>query len=136
MQFKVPQFIEHKMKIFGPLTFRQFVIVGFAGLVSLILFFVMENNFFFWLLVSSIIVGTSLSLVFVQVQGIPLINVIGKSFGFFMKPRAYIWKKKAFSTKFIKKEEKKDDVLKKKEITLKTSGGSRIKKLWSEIETK
>lgn len=138
MQFKVPQFIEHEAKIFGPLTFKQFIVVGFAGLISLVLFFIFGDNFFLWLVVSGIIVGTSLSLVFVQVEGIPLIALIGKSIGFFTEPRVYIWKKKTFGARFVsKKEEKKDDdISKKKETTLKTSEGSKIKKLWSEIEVK
>ena len=138
MQFKVPQFIEHEAKIFGPLTFKQFIVVGSAGLISLILFFIFGDNFFLWLVVSGIIIGTSISLVFVQVEGITLIALIGKSIGFFTNPRIYIWKKKAFSTRFVsKKEEKKDnDILKKKKTTLKRSEGSKIKKLWSEIEVK
>ncbi len=138
MQFKVPQFIEHEAKIFGPLTFKQFIVVGFAGLISLVFFFVFGDNFFLWLVVSGIVIGTSLSLVFVQVEGIPLISLIGKSIGFFTEPRVYIWKKKTFGVKFMaKKEEKKEEEdLKKKETTLKTSEGSKLKKLWSEIEVK
>jgi len=138
MQFKVPQFIEHEAKIFGPLTFKQFIVVGFAGLISLVLFFTIGENFFLWLVVSGIIIGTSLSLVFVQAEGLPLISLIGKSIGFFIEPRVYIWKKKTFDARFVsKKEEKKEDeLLKKKGPTLRTSEGSRIRKLWSEIEVK
>ena len=138
MQFKVPQFIEHEAKIFGPLTFKQFIVVGFAGLISLIFFFIFGDNFFLWLVISGIIIGTSLSLIFVQVEGIPLITLIGKSIGFFSNPRIYIWKKKSFGVRFLSKEEreKDDDLLKKKETPLKTSEGSKIKKLWSEIEVK
>ena len=138
MQFKVPQFIEHEAKIFGPLTFKQFIVVGFAGLISLILFFIFGDNFFLWLVVSGIIVGTSLSLVFVQVEGISLIALIGKSIGFFTNPRVYIWKKKVFGAGFVGKvENKKDDnILKKEKPPLKTSEGSKIKKLWTEIEVK
>ncbi len=139
MQFKVPQFIEHEAKIFGPLTFKQFIVVGFAGLIALVMFFVFGDNFFLWLVISGIVVGTSLSLVFVQVEGIPLITLIGKSIGFFTEPRVYIWKKKAFGARFMtKKEEKKkdEDDSKKKETPLKTSEGSKLKKLWSEIEVK
>ena len=37
MQFQVPQFIEVEDKIFGPLTFKQFVYVaGGAGLAYLV----------------------------------------------------------------------------------------------------
>jgi len=138
MQFKVPQFIEHEAKIFGPLTFKQFIVVGFAGLISLVLFFTIGENFFLWLVISGIIIGTSLSLVFVQVEGLPLISLIGKSIGFFIEPRVYIWKKKTFDARFLIKKEKKkeDELLKKKETTLRTSEGSRIKRLWSEIEVK
>jgi len=138
MQFKVPQFIEHEAKIFGPLTFKQSIVVGFAGLISLVLFFTIGENFFLWLVISGIIIGISLSLVFVQVEGIPLISLIGKSIGFFIEPRVYIWKKKTFDARFLIKKEKKkeDELLKKKGPTLRTSEGSRIRRLWSEIEVK
>ena len=137
MQFKVPQFTEHEAKIFGPLTFKQFIVVGFAGLISLILFFIFGENFFLWLVVSGIIVGVSLSLVFVQVEGISLIALIGKSIRFFTQPRTYIWKKKAFDVRFVSKKEEKDhDIFKKERTDLKGSEGSKIKKLWSEIEIK
>ncbi len=138
MQFKVPQFIEHEAKIFGPLTFKQFIVVGFAGLISLVFFFILGDNFFLWLIISGIVIGTSLSLVFIQVEGISLISLIGKSIGFFTEPRIYIWKKKTFGVKFMtKKEEKKEDKnLKEKETPLKTSEGSKLKKLWTEIEVK
>ena len=138
MQFKVPQFTEYEAKIFGPLTFKQFIVVGFAGLISLVLFFVFGDNFFLWLVISGIIVGTSLSLVFVQVEGISLIALIGKSIRFFTNPRVYVWKKKTFGARFVSKKEgkKEDDILQKKKTTLKRSEGSKIKKLWSEIEVK
>lgn len=136
MQFKVPQFIEHEAKIFGPLTFKQFIVVGSAGVISLIFFFIFRDNFFLWIVISAIIIGISLSLVFMQVQGIPLITIIGKSIGFFMNSKRYIWKKKSFATKFTTKKEKEKDVLKIKETPLKTAEGSKLKKLWSEIEIK
>ncbi len=139
MQFKVPQFIEHEAKIFGPLTFKQFTVVGFAGVISLILFFILSDNFFLWLIISAIIIGTSLSLVFIQVEGIPLITLIGKSIGFLTGPRTYIWKQKAFATRFMTKKRGKkeeEDITKIKETPLKTAEGSKLKKLWSEIEIK
>ncbi len=135
MQFKVPQFIEHEAKIIGPLTFKQFIIVGSAGVVCLILFFVLEDNFLLWLMLSAIIVGFSLSLIFVQVEGLPLISLIGKSIGFFMTSRRYVWKKKSSITnEFIIQKRKK--VLLQKETSPRIFKGSRIKKLWSEIEIK
>ena len=106
MRFKVPQFIEHEAKIFGPLTFKQFIVVGFAGLISLILFFIFGDNFFLWLVASGIIVGVSLSLVFIQVEGISLISLIGKSIRFFTESHLYIWKKKTFDVRFVSKKKK------------------------------
>ncbi len=138
MQFKVPQFIEHEAKIFGPLTFKQFIVVGIAGVACLILFFLFGDNFFLWIVISAIIIGTSLSLVFIQVEGIPLITLIGKSIGFFTETRTYIWKQKTFAARFMtkKRKEGEEDIIKAKETPLKTSEGSKLKKLWSEIEIK
>ncbi|MGB3988198.1 MAG: PrgI family protein [Minisyncoccales bacterium] len=136
MRFKVPQYIEHEAKIFGPLTFRQFVVVGFAGLIVLVLFFAIGDNFFLWLIISGIIVGTSLSLVFIKVEGMSLIALIGKSIGFFTKPKIYVWKKKSFGGGFVtkKKEIIDESSVRVKETPLRSTEGSKLKKLWSEIE--
>ena len=47
MQFQVPQFIETEDKIVGPLTLRQFLYIGAAGLLSFLLFFVLKIWFWF-----------------------------------------------------------------------------------------
>jgi len=135
MRFKVPQFIEYEAKIFGPLTFKQFAVVGSAGLIVLLLFFTIGDNFFLWLLVSGVVIGTALSLVFIKVEGITLITLIGKSIGFFAKPRVYVWKRKAPRPTIIsKKEEVKEEETVKS--ILKKSDGSRLRRLSSEIEIK
>jgi len=135
MQFKVPQFVEHEAKIIGPLTFKQLIVVGSAGLVSLILFFILENYFLLWLMISAIIIGFSLSLVFIQVEGLSLISLIGKSISFFLTSKRYIWKRKPSTTsRWIV--QKKKNPLSQQEVIPKTFRGSQIKKLWSEIEIK
>ncbi len=48
MRFEVPQFIEIEDKIFGPLTWKQFVYLG-GGLGIAIVMFLTTNLFFFFL---------------------------------------------------------------------------------------
>jgi hypothetical protein len=135
MQFKVPQFIDEDPKIIGPLTFKQFIVVGIGGLISLVIyFFIPKDRLGLWMLISSIIFGLSVSLVFLKIEGIPLIIFIKKSISFFIKPRSYVWKKKSFISKdqFVRKEKKEltesiDPVIRKR-------NKGRLKKLWNDIE--
>ena len=138
MKFKVPQFIDHEAKIVGPLTIKQFGVVGSVGVVCLILFFFLGENLLLWMMISGILLGTALSLVFIQVQGMPLLTLIVKSISFFAKPKTYVWKKRAFSTK-IKSKNKKitGGGLEEKEVKkqlLKSRSG--LDELSSQIEIK
>ena len=57
MQFHIPQFIEHELKILGPLTFRQTIFVGIAAAVCFVLYFTIGKlNFFIFLLISIMLI--------------------------------------------------------------------------------
>ncbi len=139
MQYKVPQFIEHELKIVGPLTFKQFIFISIAGTISLVLFFtIAETSFILWLIITSILMGTAIGLTFLQVEGFPLFIVIKKSIEFFAKPKIYIWKKKAFTPKLVllSEPQKEVPVILTRGRTIKSAEKSRLKKLWNEIELK
>ncbi len=138
MQFKVPQFIDQESKIFGPLTLKQFIFLAISGSASLILYFYLEDNLFLWLVISGLLIGFSLTLTLLQVEGIPLYIVIGKSFNFFLNQKRYFWKKKDITPKIALKKTD-DDQLNDKAVPdkeTKRTGKSRINELWSDIETK
>lgn len=93
MQFLVPQFIERNPKIFGPFTFKQFVVIGSAIAISVGLFFVLPYNLF--ILIAFIIIGGSTAFVFLKIGGEPLPTYLKNLFVFSSKSRIYVWKKKS-----------------------------------------
>lgn len=90
MQFQVPQFIETEDKIVGPLTLRQFMYIGAAGLVSIILYFTVVS--WLWLFLTIILLGIAVGIAFIKIGGRPLGDVALSAFGFYWKPQTYIWK--------------------------------------------
>ncbi len=90
MQYQVPQFIETEDKVVGPFSLRQFAYVGAALLVSAICYFFLQT----WLfaIIALILVGGSLALSFVKINGRPLVKVIVSAMNFYWKPQLYVWK--------------------------------------------
>ena len=89
MQFQIPQFIEVEDKIFGPLTFRQFVyIVGGLG-SSYLLFRVLP--IFISLPIIAALLGLAAALAFFKYNGRPFILALEHGFSYFLRPRLYLW---------------------------------------------
>lgn len=92
MRFEVPQFIEVEDKIFGPLTFKQFVyLAGGAGLCVIIWIFV--PKFIAFILVAAI-AGLALALAFYQVNNKPFVSFLESAFRYTAGGKLYLWKKK------------------------------------------
>jgi len=89
MQFQVPQFIEVEDKIFGPLTFKQFVYIlgGLGG--SYILYRVLPIYIAGPLIL--IIAGFAAALAFFQFNGRPFILGLESAFYFFIGTKLYLW---------------------------------------------
>ncbi|MBI2628291.1 MAG: PrgI family protein [Candidatus Niyogibacteria bacterium] len=126
MQYQVPQFTEVEDKIFGPLTFKQFVyILGAAA--SAFLFWRLLPK---WLAVLLIvpISGFFLALAFLKINGQPLLKVLTSALNFSIGSRLYIWKKTE-----EKPLEKKEETLAEKEaLALPKLTESKLKELaWS-----
>ena len=91
MRFEVPQFIDVEDKIFGSLTFKQFIyLVGGAALAYVSYKIVPAP--FSWLLVI-IFVGLGLALAFYKLNNRPFIEVAQSYITFQLKHKLYIWKR-------------------------------------------
>ena len=90
MQYQVPQFIDTEDKVVGPLSLRQFAYVGIAAVVSAIGYFLLQT----WLavIIAIVLVGGSLAVSFIKINGRPLIKIITAAANYYWKPQTYIWK--------------------------------------------
>src|SRR3989344_3355462 len=87
MQFQVPQFIEIEDKIFGPLTFKQFVYVaGGAGAA-----FIAWTYLPHWIAI--FLVVPILALAFYKVNNRPFINTLEAAFRYSFGKKLYVWKR-------------------------------------------
>ncbi len=93
MQFQIPQFIDVESKIVGPLTMTQFLYLAAAGGISFITFFLFQT--FLWFLITAVSLAIAAALAFIKYNGQPLPKIIFYAFGFFWKPKLYIWKREA-----------------------------------------
>ncbi len=91
MRFDVPQFIDVEDKIFGPLTFRQFVYLVGGGGLAFLSFKLLP--FFFGMLLAAPIVVLALGLAFYKVNEKPLIDTLEAAFNYGVRDKLYIWKK-------------------------------------------
>jgi hypothetical protein len=136
MQFTVPQFIEHEPKIFGPLTFKQFIFIGSAAAIGFILYFTVgKTHLFLSLLASAILLLGALALAFVKVNERSLPTIFLNFINFSVAPKIYLWKRKEMPPRMIKRTEK-IMATKEETPTLKFAEKSRLKKLSTHIETR
>ncbi|MCP6720118.1 MAG: PrgI family protein [Patescibacteria group bacterium] len=94
--FQIPQFIEQKPKIIGPLTLPQFLYLAAAGGMSFASFYIF--NFFFGLIVTAILVGAAIALAFVKINGQGLPKILQSAFSYLWRPRTYIWQRAVAQT--------------------------------------
>lgn len=92
MQFEVPQFIEIEDKIFGPLTWRQFLYVGGGGLMSVVLF--LTTPFIIFVLLGVPIAALSGALAFYPVNNRPFSHLLEAIYSFMTRERLYHWRQK------------------------------------------
>jgi hypothetical protein len=104
MQFQVPQFIEVEDKIFGPLTFKQFIYVaGGAGLAYL-----SWRSLPIYLAAPLVMgsLGLGAALAFSQYNGQPFILAIEHGFYYFLRSKLFLWNnERRERTKAQKKED-------------------------------
>lgn len=132
MKFTVPQFIERETPIVGPLTFRQVIFIGGAGVICFILYFTLaKTHFLLFLVISIVAFAIAISLAFVQIGGRSLPVILTNFFKFNLKPKTYLWQRRTGLVMVFKKEEKKEEEI-EEELPLKTAAGkSRLTKIKS-----
>lgn len=92
MKYQVPQFIDVEDKIFGPLTFKQFVyLAGGAGL-AFALYSVLPLFVAIILIVPVALLAVALA--FYKVNNKPFIFVLGSAIKYLAGTKLYIWKKR------------------------------------------
>jgi len=91
-QFQVPQFVSHEAQLIGPFTVKQTVLAVIIGLILVVLWNVLATWLFF--LLAPIIIISGLLIIFVRINGRPMIDFIGAIFGYFLSPQMYIWQKR------------------------------------------
>lgn len=104
MRFQVPQFIEVEDKIFGPLTFKQFIYVAGGVGVSAVLFVFLPN--FLAILISLPILIFAAALAFYKINGKPFINVVESFVKYTLTSKLYLWKKEEKKPVAKQKEER------------------------------
>ena len=124
MQFQIPQFIEVEDKIVGPLTLRQFLYLAGAGGFSFILFFLLQ--FWLWLIITVILGAAGVSAAFIKYNGRPLPKIAWQAFGFFWRPRLYVWQRE---------QEFKEVEIQGKKFAI-GEGMPSVKRLWQELLTR
>jgi len=127
MQFQIPQFIDVESKIVGPLTLQQFLYLAGAAGFSFIFYFILE--LWLWLMITVILGAIAISLAFIKYNGQPLPRILWAAFGFFWKPRFYIWQRKAKIISVPEIEEKR------RNLRDFFSGMPSVKKLWHDLMT-
>jgi hypothetical protein len=91
MQFQVPQF-ETENKLVGPFTVIQFVYVGVAAALSFLLFPILTT--WFWFVISSFLMGTSLVIALMKVNGRPMPIFMLAAFRYLWEPKVLTLKPK------------------------------------------
>lgn len=91
MEYQVPQFIEVEDKIFGPLTWKQFIYLGGGIGLSVIAF--LYFPLFIAFIVAAPIMALAGALAFYKVNRRSFVDILGAGFSFYTKDRLYLWRK-------------------------------------------
>jgi hypothetical protein len=97
MQFQVPQFIEVEDKIFGPLTFKQFVYLAGGAGCGYLLWRLLPIYLAAPLIAG--VVGLGAGLAFFKYNGQPFILALEHGFFFFIRSKLYLWSNELRDTK-------------------------------------
>lgn len=92
MQYQVPQFIEIEDKIFGPLTFKQFLYIAGGAALSFIIWSFLPGIISVPL--GAIVLGFFGMAAFYKVNGRPFLHFIENFVKFSTSKKIYLWRKR------------------------------------------
>lgn len=93
MRFEVPQFIEIEDKIFGPLTWRQFLYLGGGVGMAVVMF--LSFPFIIFAIIGIPLALLAGALAFYPINNRPFSYFLEAIFNFLFSQRLYIWRQKA-----------------------------------------
>ncbi len=96
MRFEVPQFIDIEDKIFGPLTWRQFLYLGGGVGMGVVLFF--TANIIIFILVGLPLAILAGALAFYPVNNRPFSFFLEAIINYFQGTKLYLWRQKEQKT--------------------------------------
>jgi hypothetical protein len=96
MRFEVPQFIEIEDKIFGPLTWRQFIYVGGGVGAAVAMFLVLPFILFLIFGIPLALIATALA--FFPVNNRPFSFFLQAIYDYFRNKRLYLWRQNSGHT--------------------------------------
>lgn len=99
MEYQVPQFIEVEDKIFGPLTWKQFIYIGGSMGLAVVVF--LYFPFFIALIVGLPVLALGFALAFYKVNDRSFVDILGAGFNFYTKDRLYLWRKEEKTQKAV-----------------------------------
>ena len=136
-RYTVPQFIEHEAKIIGGfMTFRQFMMLAFAGATCFVLWFILPFTLFFKLMTIFFIIGLTGAFAFLKVSGVSLAGFLWGAVMYKISPKIYVWgRKDTPAAKVFKGELKIEESREENGLPLKVGGSSRLKSVNKQIET-
>lgn len=92
MLFEVPQFIEVEDKIFGPLTWRQFLYIGGGIGMGVVLFF--TTPFIIFLIIGLPLAILAGALAFYPINSRPFSFFLESIINYVRRQKLYLWKQK------------------------------------------
>jgi hypothetical protein len=131
MRFQVPQYIEVEDKIFGPLTFKQFIYIAGSGGICVLLFSILPKFLAFILCIPVAALG--LSLAFYKVNDRPFGLLIEDFVKYYTGGRLYIWRKEEKPIKDAQAVAKDAAI---QQLHVPTLSGSKLKDLTFELDVK
>src|ERR1700722_5100980 len=128
MQFQVPQFIEVEDKIFGPLTFKQFIYI-LGGLGAAYIAYRLLPLFIAGPVILAV-GGGAASLAFLEYNGRPFIISVENAFYFVIHPKLYLWNNERRAKKPV--QQKEEDLKNSSDVYIPKLSQSKLHELsWS-----
>jgi len=124
MKFQVPQYIDIEDKLFGPLTFKQFIYLAGGGGIAVAAWVALPT--IIAIIIGAPIVGLAVALAFYKVNNKPFIFLLESMFKYSTSPRLYLWKKRSKEVQDIS-----IPTIKKKVDVKKVDGGKLKDIMWS-----